>query len=251
MPSMNLILAVPSGWYSKAGACGFTKAHMIYRAGQDCHLYRAEAPASLRGGIMGVCEIGCGENGLRRLAGEMEAECSRRGYSGIIICGDKKISQSLTEPLSAFTKQRGMKLYLPESAGFFPGHSRVLISTAISGGSLNKKLTEAKARFKAIALDIERMRTDYTLPAKQDGVSLSAAELQELMRRCRPKAFFSKELCTYYFTYRAQNRTHLVLYDNAASISAKLRLGKSLGIEEAFILYPEVEDILSEISTFS
>jgi spore germination protein YaaH len=67
------------------------------------------------------------------------------------------------------------------------------------------------------------------------------------MERYGPKPFFSKELCTYYFTYRHNDEAHFVMYDNAASISAKLSLGKKLGIEEAFLLYPEIEDVLPHI----
>ena len=38
-----------------------------------------------------------------------------------------------------------------------------------------------------------------------------------------------------------------ILFDDADTIRRKLRLGASMGVSAAFVMYPEVEDLLPEI----
>ena len=50
-----------------------------------------------------------------------------------------------------------------------------------------------------------------------------------------------------YFTYTEGNAGHFVLFDDAGTLRQKIRLARELGIREAFLMYPEVADILTEI----
>ena len=43
------------------------------------------------------------------------------------------------------------------------------------------------------------------------------------------------------------HQAHFVLYDDASTITAKLRTAESCGVDTAFLLYSEVADLLPEI----
>lgn len=73
--------------------------------------------------------------------------------------------------------------------------ARVVVSTALSGGTLRRRLEEICRRFGAqrLALDLACVRADFSLPAPYgDGAALSAQQLAAL-RGQRP-VFFSPEL---------------------------------------------------------
>ena len=50
-----------------------------------------------------------------------------------------------------------------------------------------------------------------------------------------------------YFTYTENRSTHFVLFDDAGTLRKKAALAQSLGIQEAFLMYPEVPDIIAEL----
>ena len=57
--------------------------------------------------------------------------------------------------------------------------------------------------------------------------------------------YYSRELAANYFTYPTERGTHFVLFDDAETLRRKVRLAESYGIREAFVMYPEICDLLS------
>ena len=99
-----------------------------------------------------------------------------------------------------------------------------------------------------LALDVQRLRMDFTLPAQSgEGRPLSGLELQDLLDRESPSVFFSQDLCARYFTYARDGETHFVLFDDADTLSQKLRTGGNMGFAAAFLMYPEVQDLLPKL----
>ena len=76
---------------------------------------------------------------------------------------------------------------------------------------------------------------------------LTPEELASLRERCGAAVFSPEELCANYFSYTAQGRAHFVLFDTAETLRCKLRLGRERGMETAFLMYPEVSDLLPEL----
>ena len=139
---------------------------------------------------------------------------------------------------------------MPE--GYASVHGAVsLVCTALSGGSFLQYLQEAaRARGGAgnLALDVQRLRMDFLLPAETgEGRPLSQQEFQALVDRESPAVFFSQDLCARYFTYTRDGETHFVLFDDADTLQQKLRAGSSLGFSAAFLMYPEVRDLLPRL----
>ena len=163
------------------------------------------------------------------------------------------ISSSLLRLAFAETLARRLSprpVYVPESYAAASG-AIPLICTAISGGNFVQRLQEAAAgrdRAGGLALDVQRLRMDFTLPAQSgEGRPLSGRELQDLLDRESPSVFFSQDLCARYFTYARDGETHFVLFDDADTLSQKLRTGGNMGFAAAFLMYPEVQDLLPKL----
>lgn len=180
------------------------------------------------------------------------AECVKRGFQRVLADFETNPYSSdrlsFLSRLSARLSARGMALYCPLS---LPAEgAALLVGTGLSGGSLRALLEETACRYGAerLALDLERVMMDFPLPCPSGcGTPLTHAELLALRQKHSASAYFSRELMANYFTYPTENGTHFVLFDDTETLRQKVRLAQSLGIREAFIMYPEVADILPEL----
>jgi hypothetical protein len=227
---------------------------MIYKIGRGYHLYRAEIQGQIRGGLMVVDTDGyTGGGPTSVLASEIMGQCRTFEFTGIVLDTLREnapLLRSLAEHLASAAKRGGLHLYVPESLADIDDSVSVIITSAVSGGTLLQRLSDGAARYgkERLALEIERLRMDFLLPARSGcGTVLTAEELKELMEKHRARTFFSHELAANYFYYRAENNAHFVLFDNGASIRHKLSLAEKMGIETIFLYYPQVMDVLEEI----
>lgn len=255
MDSMtNLILAAPPESIRQAAATHLPVAHMIYRIGRGYHLFRAQNAAIAPGGLMVLDTDGyTGGGPMASLVTEILNECEKYVYSGVVL----DIGSDASRPLSAMVghlgiecAKHGLELFVQQPLSEASAGAIVLLPSALSGGTLHDHIADALKQYGEgrVALEVERIRMDFTLPASSGtGRALSAADLQALMEQYRTQSFLSKDLCAYYFTYRDKKGTHFVLYDNAASIKRKLQVASSMGIKHAFVYYPHVADIIGEI----
>lgn len=252
--NLSLILAATDKTMEQAISTGIKTAFMIYRIGRDAHLYRADVPFLPQGGIM-ILDT-CDKPTLdtqSRLKDEIISECSYRSFSGIVLnfkeC-DSLFAFQLLAQLSFPLFERGIRLYVPEWLYRKNQNSKVIISTALYSGSLQSRLSSAANKYGAenIAIEIERCRKDLVPPAKNGiGTDLTHKELESLFSQKSSSAFFSGDLCAYYFSYEKSGKSHLVIYDNSSSIRQKKALAESFGIGEAFLYYPDIMDILPAI----
>lgn len=246
----KIILSAPPENYSEAGKYSDTIAHMAYQIGEDFHLYRASIPLSLKGGLMVLGDKTYKNSGdAEILIGEIVKECIYRGFDGVMLAFERAESplHTLAAHLSARLSRQGGQLYLTEDYAGDSDWANIMVSTAISGGSLTARLRDAAAIYgkERMCLDIERIRMDFCLPSRDgSGENMSARELYALTKSHHPQPYFSQELCAYYFTFKDERGSHFVLYDDAGSIRKKIQLASRLGIPTAMLLYPEVADIL-------
>jgi len=228
-------------------------AHMAYQIGSDFRLFRSSIPLGLRGGYM---MLGEGDGPLPSgnpevLTGDIMRECLHRGFQGVILAFSRTSPalHSFAAALAGRLRLSGGELYLPEAYADDSDWAKVLISTAISGGSLTGRLSEMVHHYgsERICLDIERIRHDFCLPTESGtGMKLSAKSLAALMETQVAEPYFSQDLCAYYFTYQDELGSHFVLYDDGGSLRKKIFLGKKLGISSALLFYPETYDILPD-----
>ena len=158
------------------------------------------------------------------------------------------LSAAALNALAELCRRYGRALFVPERCGHAVADARVVVSTALSGGTLRRRLEEICRRFGAqrLALDLACVRADFSLPAPYgDGAALSAQQLAAL-RGQRP-VFFSPELCARYFTYGEGGMTHFVLFDDADTLRRKMSLAAELGIGTGFLSLPESAEALPQL----
>lgn len=249
----ELLLALPAGRDTQGADFGLTPAHMAYRVGPGPRLLGRRLPDGLRGGLMllgcaGLEGGGDPVNCCRQILGE----CRRRGYRGIVCDFEGMPSDTLggmAEILARNCAAQGWGLYVPEPyAPRAPG-SRVLIPSAVTCGTLERRLREAAERYgpHRTALAVEWVREDFLLPAAGRGEPVEQRALEEMLRRLQPATFFDRGLCAHYFTYMAGPKAHFVLYDSPRSIREKLDLARRLGLCAALLPQPEIEAHLEDI----
>ena len=177
------------------------------------------------------------------LARDILRQCLQRDYSGVVL--EPVLTAAAVTALESLCRRYGRTLYVPERCGGQMPDARVVVSTALSGGTLRRRLEEVCRRFgpRRIALDLACVRADFSLPAPYgDGTALTARQLAAL-REQRP-VFFSPELCARYFTYGQGGMTHFVLFDDADTLRRKMALAAELGIQTGFLTLPEAAEAL-------
>lgn len=251
---MQVYLAVTPGQLQEAARHTHSLAHVAYRVGEGSALLRQSVLMQTRGGLLAVTDQDAPLiDAPEALAAAAVRECGRRGYAGVLLDFQDQTEDRLAfaKALAAALARTRRTLYVPEDYGPAAPGAVTLICTALSGGDFGQRLREAASAAGGagkLALDVQRLRMDFTLPARTgEGVPLSPEAFQALMEREEPAVFFSQELCARYFTYARDGETHFVLFDDAGTIRKKLQTGAALGCSAAFLMFPEVRDLLGEL----
>ena len=193
----KLYLAAPPEYCTGAVRTKLPVAHMIYKIGRGYHLYRAEIQGPISGGLMVVDTDGyTGGGPTSILASEIMGQCRAFKFTGIVLDtlrDHSPLLRSLAEHLASAAKRSGLRLFVPESLADIDDSVSVIITSAVSGGTLRQRLSDGAARYgkERLALEIERLRMDFLLPAKSGcGVVLTAEELKDLMEKTPRKDVF-------------------------------------------------------------
>lgn len=250
---MQIYLAVTPGEYQSAAKYSRLFAHVAYRIGPESQLLRQSLLLQTRGGLLALGDRDAPPiSAPEALCAGILRECARRSYTGVLLdfearpAADRKVFAAM---LAQQLRKTRRTLYVPEScavSGAVP-----LICTALSGGSFPQRLQEAARQFggaEHLGLDVQRLRMDFTLPAKSgEGRPLSADEFRALVEKESPAVFFSQELCARYFTYMQDQETHFVLFDDESTLRQKLKTGEAMGFSTAFFMWPEIRDIAPKL----
>lgn len=249
---MQIYLAVTPDHLDTALRCTGHIAHVAYRIGGDGLLTRSALPPNVKGGVM-VLNDGeeCVQIDTSELCAAVWQECAARGFGAVVADFEQPPTDENCAFLNALCKvlrKNGRRLLVPEPYGCEVRHAAVLICTAVSGGTLRRRLEEARERFgDRVALDMQRVRMEFPLPCPEgEGCALGRSELEQLLCE-KPAVFFSEDLCAKYFVRVSCNEPRFVLFDDAQTLRRKLRVAQEMGIGTAFVMYPEVDDILEDL----
>lgn len=225
---------------------GFSPALLAYRLDPRIGLLRTGGAPPLPGGLL---ILSAGREDVPADPGlpisQIVQECRNRGAAGVVADWEQ-----VTPALARFTRllagqlsRCGLELFLPECYAPVSEQSRVMISSALSGGTLEARLKEALDTWGPgrTVLALERMREDFTLPCFSGrGRTLAPGDLDRFLRQNRPSVYYSGEFCARYFTYQEGGRIHFVLYDDESTLAKKLELALSLGIRLFLAPWQEV-----------
>ncbi len=246
----ELLVLTPPGRARAVQAAGLTPVHLAYRVGEGPHLFRSSQPLALRGGILAMdCPRPADRGDPGAFCQEVLRECAARGFQGVFCAFEgapAPLLRRIVAALEPLLARRNWPLYVPEA--YAAGGARILISSALSGGSLRLRLEEAVERYgpERVVLLVEPLSEDFPLPSPTgQGVPLTREELSRRREELQPAVFFSSELCAHYFTYMAKgDGAHFVLFDDAGSIRKKLQIAAALGISRAVLALEQAEELL-------
>ena len=249
---MLIYLSITPDALARAAGIHNRFAHVAYQVGADSRLLRQNLLLNTRGGLLSLGDGDCPPIASPdRLCQEIRRECAARNYSGVAadfegpVTADRAAFLSM---LQTVLKPDGRVVYIPEAYAAMVSEAIVIVCTALSGGQFRQRVEEAVNRFGRVALDVERLAMDFTVPAPDGmGTPLGAAGLRSLLQEREPAVFFSDELCARYITYTQNGVGHFVVFDDAETLRQKLRVGRELGCAAAFLVFPEVEDLLEEL----
>lgn len=251
---MELLLALPVGHTPPPTNYGLISAHMAYRIGNGPVLLGIRLPDDLRGGLMYLDHAGFdGAGDPIPCCSQILGECRRRNYRGIICDFEGPPGPCLTSLVSVLDEhcaKEGWTLHVPESWAAYAPSARVLIPSAVTAGTLERRLRTAKDRYGPArpVLAVEWLREDLPLPSDRRGEPMTQLALENQIRRLSPAIFFDRGLCAHYYTYRAPNgQAHFVLFDSARSIRAKIALARQMSLPAVLAAEPELENRWGEI----
>ena len=248
---MQIYLTVRPEDTQEASALRKGLAHNSYRIGEDGALLCRSLLVQTRGGLLVLTDQDAPAlNRPEQLASAILRECGRREYSGVVLDFEQPPRQDLRQLAAALSRRLAetrRALFLPEAYASAAEQRIVLVNTAVSGGSFAQHIQESVSRYggpQKVALDIQRLRMEFQLPAKSgEGTPLTEEALSALRQEVQPAVFFSSDLCARYFTCTRQETPRFILFDDAGTLRQKLRLGQQLGLAAAFFQWPEIRDL--------
>jgi len=243
----TIICAIPSE-LERAAALRCTVACMAFGVGPGLSLISRHNGARLPGGLMALDDTAYdktpGDPGA--FAAECLRICRTLGFEGLVLDFEQPVRRPLAALAAECAEQflrRGFPVYLPERYAECHRAAMVCIPTAMTSGSLRRRLRDAVERYGAgrVALEMERLTRDIALPCPGGfGRPMHPEGLRALLRARGGASFYSAEMCTHYFTERdRQGVTHFYIYDDALSIARKTELAAAMGIRKGLILYPD------------
>lgn len=190
--------------------------------------------------IIVISAEGISAHAARAIAGE----AARMKAHGIFLDASDTLPPQLSDALS----KEGFDVFTPFFKGV-PKSAIPVVEAEVSGGSIAEYLSKVSSLFPRFAVSIKKGAYDFSLPAIQKTPrELTQVELSSLISRIEPDIFFSPHLCCKYFLYpTAEDDVRLVLFDDAETISGKLRLAKKHGASHAFLVCSNISDDLADI----
>ena len=246
MPQDTLYIIAAPGEMPRLSSPNVFPAWLSYRLSPDMELLRLDRSHPVQGGVMVLTGRPEEPHGNPdRLCAALLRECAAHQFQGLLLDFDHPVPvlDQLARNLARLLPRLGVTLFLPE---WLAGHirtGRVLIPSALSGGSLEDRLQEAVEKYGAerVVLAVERCSEDFTLPSPDGcGVPLSQSELNERFSRYRPHPHFSRPLCARYFTYCVGDSVHLVLFDDADTLAEKMACARRVGVHRFLLPWQDI-----------
>lgn len=247
MPSEVFYILTPPDQLPCLRSWDAIPAHPAYRLSSGLRLLRLRRGPAPAGGMMVLS--GCtGElsGSPVLLCREIVQECALRGFRGVLLDLERShpLLSQLVRLLDDALPRCGVSLFIPEEYAPLAPKARVLVPSAISGGSLAVRLARAVSGFGAerTVLAVTAEAEDFPLPAPDGcGTALTPEELNQLRQHACTTVHFSPALCAHYFLRRTGgDGLHLVLFDDTGSICQKMEVARAAGIRRFLLPWADI-----------
>lgn len=245
---MNICIIHSAEERSPFSRRGFYSALLSYKANGNS-LLAENIPSDTYGDIMIISADNIGEH----ITPAIYDECRRREYHAVFLDADEKnygISQALSSVSESLTR-RGVSVFCPLSFSDICPKAIPVAEAAASGGVLSEYISHLTKKHKRLALAIPLTCAAFSMPVTSScaGQTLSQRELRRIKDTYSAKPFFSPQMLVNYFIYSpAHSECRFVLFDDARTVSEKIRLAKRAGVSDIFLTYREIADIADDIS---
>lgn len=179
-------------------------------------------------------------------------ECKRRGYSAVFLDTDelpKKENSNIFSKVSASLEKHGLSTFCPLAFANFCPRSIPVADGTVTGGVFEDELANFKKRHHRIGISISRIISRFEMPVSDaEGTLLTPTDLRRFLQAFDGNIFFSPQLMTNYFLLSTcGSKCRYILFDDADTISKKLRTAKKLGFSDVFLIQREISDIARDI----
>jgi hypothetical protein len=163
--------------------------------------------------------------------------CHRRGYQGVVLHWANLPCPGLNEltaALEAQLRETGLSCYVPYHWGKLLPQPKLLLPTALSGGSLRGWIGEGQDAFgPRVVPFLAPWAQRFSLPASGGrGREVTADQLARLLATLRPQVRQCPQLCAKYFSWAEQGHPQLVIFDDEETLAEKKRVLEAMGIAE-------------------
>ncbi|MBR5542520.1 MAG: hypothetical protein IKU65_00275 [Oscillospiraceae bacterium] len=172
-------------------------------------------------------------------------ECRRFGFRGVFL--DAEGAPGAIDAVSSALFRAGLSVFCPLAFSSLCPDATLVAEGAVSGGDFSEYIETLLSRNQKLALSIPRRF--YKFDMASAGISeISAKEKRQLLETYDAEVFYSPQMLTNYFIFSgAESSGSFVLFDDARSVSDKIRLSKKLGVSYIFLMWNEISDIVSDI----
>ena len=234
----------------QAAALGFPCADLIYtvQSGRLCRYGAPSAAGTLLGFYPTPGEPAPDPHALARMLLGQARSCRAGGI--LLDLPEDDSGMALAARLSPMLTGRGLPVFLPVTLAEADPNARLILPSAISGGSFTGMLDHFTARFPPhrLCLELMRRRHDFPIPSPDpSGTRLPRDAFDALLQRAGGH-HTSPDLCANYFTYAdPDGKPRLTLFDDAATARRMRMHAQQAGITAVFALYAEWGSALADI----
>lgn len=203
-------------------------------------------PLTASGDLLGILDQGGAVRSPEAFAASACSLAQARGCCGLFAEFLRPASAGVIAALDQYAARLHLTCIVPLSQQQYAPHSLYLVDTAISGGSLKRRLLHLIEQYGAQRLVIRLVRScaAFSIPsADAQGIPLCPSDIDVLAQAYGAVPFFSHELCAKYFTYTEDEQPNFVLFDDRETLHAKRELLHTLGLEQQLLDFSDAIEL--------
>ncbi len=203
-------------------------------------------PLYTRGDLLGIVDQGGSVRSPELFASSACSLAQSRNCSGILSDFQRPELAAAVTALDRHAARLRLTCTIPQQLIEHAPNSLCLVDTAISGGSLERHLTQLIEDYGRERLVVQLVRSCavFSIPSAQaDGIPLHFEDIPTLCHTYGAVPFFSRELCAKYFTYTDNGQPHFVLFDDPETLHAKRQLLHTLGLDHQILVFPDAAEL--------